>query len=169
MSTDRSSDLVLTIAIAAVAAAAVTKTYQRTPYDAEFERLGTAYNVPPDLLRAIGRKESGFNARAINDRNDPGEGRDLGVMQVNERTARALQRDPARLFEPGYNIETAAILLRALRRELGDQFTTHTWIAAYNAGSPAIRRRGIFNSAYTGEVLLHLQFYQLAGLLKGRA
>lgn len=162
-------DLILTLAVGAVAAAALTKGYSSTPYDAGFDRIGAARGVPPDLLRALARHESNFNPRAVNAMNDPGEGRDVGLMQVNERTARAMGRDLARLLEPAYSIETAAMLLVSLKRELGDLWSTQTWIAAYNAGSPAIRRRGVFNVAYTSAVLWHLQLYQLAGLVKGRA
>lgn len=161
-------DLILTAAVGAAAALVLTRDYQLTPYDAEFNRIGAARGVPSDLLRALARHESNFNPRAVNSMNDPGEGRDVGLMQINERTARAMGRDLARLTEPAYSIETAAMLLVSLKRELGDLWSYQTWIAAYNAGSPAIRRRGVFNVAYVSAVSWHFQLYQLAGLMKGR-
>jgi len=160
--------ILLTVAVAAVAAGAMAADHLTTPYDALFETIGKAKGVPSDLLRALARHESGFNPRARNDRNDPGEGADIGLMQVNERTARALGRDVGRLTEPAYCVETAAILLVQVKRELGSLYSIQHLIAAYNAGSPAIRRRGIFNVAYTSAVFWHFQLYQLGGLLKAR-
>lgn len=166
---DASGEVVLALAVAIGAAAWVTKGYASTPYDRQFADSAARWGVPADLLRALARHESGFNPRARNDRNDPGEGADVGLMQINERTARALGLDVARLPEPGYSIEAAARLLASIRRELGPIFSHQTWVAAYNAGSGAIRRRGIFNVPYVSAVSYHWQLYQLAGLLQARA
>jgi len=159
--------LVVTAAVTLAAASILTADYLKTPFDALFNRFGPAYDVPPDLLRAIARKESRFRPTAVYDQNDPGEGRDVGLMQINEVTARRMGRDVDRLKEPAYAVETACLYLRAVRRELGASFSIFTWIAAYNAGSPAIKRRGIFNLEYTAEVFWHFSLYQLATLARG--
>jgi hypothetical protein len=125
------------------------------------------HDIPGELLRAIARVESSFRPNARNDKNDPGEGADIGLMQINERTARALKRDVSLLNDPAYNLETACLLLVSLRRELGPKFSLMTWAAAYNAGAPAIRRRGVFNQAYASNVVWHALLYQIASGLRG--
>lgn len=157
-------EIALTIGAGVVAAAFVVQDHGASPYDAAFDRIGRELLIPPLLLTAIARVESGFRADAVSPPNRNGT-RDLGLMQINEATARAMGREHARLLEPDYSIETAARLLVALRRELGDLWSTWTWIAAYNAGSPAIRRRGVFNVAYTALVHHHLTLYQVRALL----
>jgi soluble lytic murein transglycosylase-like protein len=163
------SDRVLTLSVAGAAALFLVRDHLSVPFDASFQAVAQARGVPSHLLKAIARVESGFKVAARNTRNDPGEGDDVGLMQINVRTARALRRDVARLAtDAAYSIDTAAELLVALKRELGDKFSLLTWAAAYNAGAPAIRRRGVFNDAYASRVLWHSMLYQLADLTKGR-
>lgn len=159
-------ELVLTFAIGAGAAALLTIGYLETPFDRDFEEVGAARGIDPDLLRAIARQESQFVPTAVSQANRNGT-RDFGLMQVNEATARALGRDQARLLEPRYSIDTAAELLQRIRSELGGKLSEWTLIAAYNAGSPAILSRGVFNVAYASAVSWNLSLYRLARLLKG--
>jgi hypothetical protein len=56
-------------------------------------------------------------------------------------------------------------LLDRMRRELGDRFGTLELIASYNAGTPAIKRRGIFNVGYVSNVLYHLVGYEISAAL----
>ncbi len=159
-------ELVLTIAVGAAAAALLVADYQKTPFDDLFDDVARRRTLPADLLRALARHESRFRSDAVSGPNT-NKTRDYGLMQVNEATARALGRDVKRLLEPAYNVETAAELLVRLRRELGELWSLHTWIAAYNAGSPAIKRHGVFNAAYVASVSWHHTLYQLAGLVSG--
>lgn len=164
------SDRVLSITVGVAGAAFLVRDHLSVPFEASFEQVAQARGVPAHLLKALARVESGFKLAARNTRNDPGEGDDVGLMQINVRTARALKRDVDRLQrDAAYSIDTAAELLVSLRRELRDQFSLMTWAAAYNAGAPAIRRRGVFNDAYASRVLWHSLLYQLADLVKGRA
>ncbi len=156
----------LEIAVGLVAAGALASDYMKTPFDATFERVAASSGVPADLLRALARHESGFRPSAISPVNANGT-RDYGLLQINEATARALGREVSRLTDPAYNVETAAVLLKRIRVELKDRFAPYTWVAAYNAGAPAILRRGVFNAAYASAVTWHWQMYQLATLLKG--
>lgn len=158
--------LLLTIGLGAVAATWLVADHGPSPFDAAFDRIGRAREVPPLLLKSLARVESGFNPSAVSPPNTNGT-RDRGLMQINDRTAQALGRDPARLLEPDYSIDIAAELLVSLRRELGERFSTFSWIAAYNAGAPAILRRGIFNAAYASLVHHHFLLYQVRALLAG--
>lgn len=159
-------DLVLTIAVSTVAASLIAADYLSTPFDAMFDAEAAASGLPGTLLRALARHESGFRPDAVGPVNPNGT-RDYGLMQINEATARALGLEVSRLLEPRYCIHAAAALLLRLRRELGTAFSPQTWVAAYNAGSPAILKRGVFNVVYTSEVTWHWQLYRLAELLKG--
>lgn len=116
------------------------------------KRTADRFNLPENLLRAIATAESGLNPSAVFRGNDPGEGDDIGLFQVNERTGARLGYSRDQLLIPELNAEAAARLLVSLKRELGASYTFDAWIAAYNAGAPAIRKRGIFNSAYVARV-----------------
>ena len=151
-------------------AALVGSSYTSTPYDRDFDLVGHEEEVDPDLLRAIGRQESNFRAGAVSPPNTNGT-RDYGLMQINERTAVALGVQPGALIPPApghvvRSITLAARLLRAVRRELGERANYWTVIAAYNAGSPAILRRGIFNQPYVSSVAFHHQMYVLGSLIR---
>lgn len=160
-------EIKLSIVVSVGAAALLVTDHLRTPYDTLFDGAALKHGIPGELLRAIARVESSFRPRALNDKNDPGEGNDLGLMGINVRTAAALKRDVSKLYDPAYNLETACMLLVSLRRELGPKFSLMTWAAAYNAGAPAIRRRGVFNQAYASSVVWHALLYQLASGLRG--
>lgn len=160
-------DIKLSIVVSVGAAALLVTDHLRTPYDQLFDSAALKHGIPGELLRAIARVESSFRPNARNDKNDPGEGADIGLMQINVRTANALKRDVAKLYDPAYNLETACLLLVSLRRELGPKFSLMTWAAAYNAGAPAIRRRGVFNQAYASNVVWHALLYQIASGLRG--
>lgn len=161
------SDLAITATVTVAAAALLSRDYRETPFDALFESEAKRTGVPSDLLRAIARQESTFNAGAVSPVNRNGT-RDYGLMQVNEATARAMGRDVGLLLVPAYNVAVAADYLRAIKRELGPLWSEWTWVAAYNAGSPAIRARGVFNVAYASAVTWHLNLYRLAGLMRAR-
>lgn len=157
--------LFYTIAAAVAGVGFIVADHLSTPYDALFDAAGKRHGLDPNLLRAIGRKESGFRADAVSKPNANGT-RDYGVMQINENTAKALGVPRDALMNPGISIETAGRLLTSLKQELGEKLTINTLIAAYNAGSPAIKRRGIFNIEYVSEVMTHLQLYSLGRIFK---
>jgi len=162
------ADLILTLAVSAVAAAALVADYASTPFDAMFDAEDAASGIPGTLLRAIARRESSFRPSVIGPPNSNGT-RDYGLMGINDATAKSVGLDVSQLLDPRYNIHAGAALLLRLRRELGAQFSPQTWVAAYNAGSPAILSRGVFNVAYTSEVSWHWQLYRLAQLLQGKS
>lgn len=154
--------LTLALVIGVAGAAMVTARRRRTPFDALFQARADRYDVPVDMLRAIAVTENAQLApAAVSPPNRDGT-RDYGLMQINEKTAASLGvKNKADLLQPETSIELAADLLARLRKELGSMFNTFTWIAAYNAGAPAIRARGIFNMGYVGTVLYNWQLFSL--------
>jgi len=154
----------------------VATEYRKTPFDAVFDEIGAEEGVGSDLLRAIARQESNLDPSAVGARNANGT-RDYGLMQINSVTARKFGAEPDTLVTSREHpdpvvvkrsVRIAARLLKAVRSELGDRSNFWTMIAAYNAGSPAIKKRGIFNGAYVANVLWHHQLYSLGSLLRRR-
>lgn len=157
-------------------AALVGTQYRDTPFDREFDEAEAREQVGGDLLRAIARHESGFNPAAISPPNK-NKTRDYGLMQINEVTARRFGFAGRELVAGGTvgvdvavrrSVTIAAQLLKAVRTELGDKGNLYTMVAAYNAGSGAIKKRGIFNTAYVQSVLLHHQMYVLGSLIRSK-
>jgi len=161
----RSGDVVTLALVASVAAVAIASArHRKTPWDSSFAEQGRRFNIPPDLLRAIAQHESGMNPTVVSKPNTNGS-IDYGLMQVNSVTAAHYKVSVADLLDPMNNIRVAAQYMSDLRTELRDQFNDWTWIAAYNAGAPAIRAHGIFNMAYVSAVLYHWQMFQLGGVV----
>ncbi|WP_322025389.1 lytic transglycosylase domain-containing protein [Burkholderia sp. BCC1977] len=91
-----------------------------------------AFNVPPELLRAVIDVESGYNPKAVS-----GKGA-LGLMQLMPETARRFSGGD--MFDPRDNVLTGARYLRFLL----DLFKENVelTLAAYNAGENAVIRAG---------------------------
>jgi soluble lytic murein transglycosylase-like protein len=89
------------------------------------------HGLPPLLLAALLRSESGFDPRAVS----PAGAR--GIAQFMPATARGIGlRDP---FDPAQAIPAAARLLSGHVRAFG---SVPLALAAYNAGPGAVRRHG---------------------------
>ena len=100
------------------------------PYAAEFNRAGTTHGVDPNLLAAVARVESNYQPDAVS----PAGAQ--GLMQFMPATANSMDVDP---WNPTSAIDGAARYLANSHRIHGN------WpdaIAAYNAGDPAVTRRG---------------------------
>lgn len=91
-----------------------------------------AFNVPPELLRAVIDVESGYNPKAVSDKGA------LGLMQLMPETARRFSGGD--MFDPRDNVLTGARYLRFLL----DLFKENVelTLAAYNAGENAVIRAG---------------------------
>lgn len=73
------------------------------------ERLSIKYGLDQNVVLAIVQQES--SGRMITTDRD-GEVFDIGLMQLNIHTAKALRLDPARLmFDPVYNLEAGVRVL----------------------------------------------------------
>lgn len=99
-------------------------------YRALFEQAERRYGVKAELLAAVAKAESGFNASA---RSRAGA---IGLMQIMPGTARGLGVDPR---NPAQAVDGAA---RLLREGLSTFRSTELALAAYNAGTGAVRRYG---------------------------
>lgn len=93
-------------------------------HDAIFEAAGQAWNVDPDLLRAIAQQESGGDPDALS------SAKALGVMQIMPETAKDLgvtdRRDPEQSIYGG-----AKYMRQLLDRYKGDVTSA---VGAYNTG-----------------------------------
>jgi soluble lytic murein transglycosylase-like protein len=103
-----------------------------TPYDPFIERVAREYGLSPRLIKSVALVESGFNPRAVSHKGAQ------GLMQLMPATARRYGvRDP---LDPLQNLRAGARHLRNLLDEFGGDLTLA--LAAYNAGSGAVRRHG---------------------------
>ena len=102
-----------------------------TPYGDLFQAAAAKYGVDANLLVAVARQESGFNAKAVS----PAGAQ--GIMQLMPGTAQGLGVSSS--FDPAQAIDGAARLLKSLEQEFG---RTDLALAAYNAGPGAVHRYG---------------------------
>jgi soluble lytic murein transglycosylase-like protein len=114
-------------------AAPSTATMAAAPpaYRQLFAAAGARYGVSPDLLAAVARAESNFNADA---RSSAGA---LGLMQLMPGTARGLHVDPR---DPAQAVDGAARLLAGHLKKYGG--SVPLTLAAYNAGPGAVAKYG---------------------------
>lgn len=121
---------------------------------------GISYNLPVDLLYAVGQVESNHRVDAIGI-NKGGKSRDLGVMQINSTWLPTLKQfgitEHILLTQPCTNIQVGAWILSNEVARFG-----YSWqaIGAYNAGpitpktSPAARERKLaIYRGYANKVL----------------
>jgi len=100
------------------------------PYADLFSQAAARYGLPPALLAAVARVESGYDPSAVS----PAGAQ--GLMQLMPGTAQGLGVDP---FNPAQAIDGAA---RLLSRDLRDFGSLPLALAAYNAGAGAVRQYG---------------------------
>lgn len=100
--------------------------------DEIFAKAAAKYNVPVDLLKAIGKAESDFNPNAVS------KAGAQGVMQLMPATAKELGVTDS--FDAEQNIMGGAKYISGmLRKYNGD---TKLALAAYNAGSGNVKKYG---------------------------
>lgn len=97
-----------------------------------FEKAAARYNVPVNLLKAVAKAESGFRADAVSRCGAQ------GIMQLMPSTAAALGVKDS--FDPEQNIMGGAKYLGQLLSSF--QGNVKLAVAAYNAGSGAVRKYG---------------------------
>lgn len=99
--------------------------------DAIFEEAAKLYGLPVNLLKAVAKTESGFNANAVS------KSGAMGVMQLMPQTAKSLGvTDP---FDARQNIMGGAKYLKSTLDQFGDVTLA---LAAYNAGPGNVQKYG---------------------------
>lgn len=99
--------------------------------DGIFGEASEKYGVPVNLLKAVAKAESGFQADAVSSCGAQ------GIMQLMPSTARSLGVEDA--FDPAQNIMGGAKYLSGLLGRYGDPKLA---LAAYNAGSGNVEKYG---------------------------
>jgi len=98
--------------------------------DDAIETAASRHNVDPNLVRALIKVESNFNARAVSRKGA------LGLMQLMPQTARVLAvKNP---FDPQQNVDAGVRHLKQLLNNFGGDVRLS--LAAYNAGEGAVNR-----------------------------
>ena len=100
------------------------------PYAGAFDGAGERYGIPPRLLAAVAKVESGYRSDAVSTAGA------VGLMQLMPATAQGLGVDP---YDPISSIDGAARLLRDLRDRFG---SIELALGAYNVGPGTISRAG---------------------------
>jgi hypothetical protein len=103
-----------------------------TPYDPYIEQVARRTGLSPSLIKAVALVESGFDPEAVSPKGA------MGLMQLMPGTAE--QYGVRNAFDPGENLLAGAKHLRYLLDEFEGDLTLA--LAAYNAGSGAVRRHG---------------------------
>lgn len=128
---------------------------KKTKYDAYFKEAAAKYDVPESLLKAVAKAESNFNAKDVS-----GSGA-MGVMQLMPATAKSLGvKDP---FDARQNIMGGAKCLKQKLKEFNGDLRLA--LAAYNAGSGAVKRNGgvpSYCKSYVNKVLSYKKAYETA-------
>jgi hypothetical protein len=103
-----------------------------TIYDGFIDRVARENGLAPDLIKAVAMVESGFNPHAVSPKGAQ------GLMQLMPATA--AQYGVRDAFDPLQNLRAGATHLRGLLDEFDGDLVLA--LAAYNAGSGAVRRHG---------------------------
>lgn len=128
---------------------------KKTKYDAYFKKAAKKYGVSESLLKGIAKAESNFNARDLS-----GSGA-MGVMQLMPETARSLGVDDP--YDPEQNIMGGAKCIAQKLKEFNGN--VRLALAAYNAGSGAVKRAGGIPSrcrTYVNRVLSYQAAFETA-------
>jgi soluble lytic murein transglycosylase len=110
-----------------------------TPFQYEFQKFTTKYDVDPALAYSIARQESAFNQYARSHADA------FGLLQLIPEKAREIARktstdfkDHNDLYDVSINLTLGSYLLNELRESHDNNFIA--FVASYNAGSSVVRK-----------------------------
>lgn len=106
------------------------QTAPATPYGELFLEVGREHELNPDLLAALARAESNYDAGAVSNKGA------RGLLQLMPATAERFGVSPRELHDPARNVLAAARYLTWLRRRFEDDLPRV--LAGYNAGEGAV-------------------------------
>lgn len=132
-------------------------------YDSMFQNAGVKWNVDPTLLKAIGMKESGLRADAVN-RGTPAVPNDAeGIMQLEPAASREMGLDPSKRLDAGLNIDAGSgYFAKMLQRAGGD---VRKALAMYHGGPNAVLSQADWD--YADAVLREQKSLNGAGMSAG--
>lgn len=128
---------------------------KKTKYDEYFKAAAKKYNVSESLLKAIAKAESDFNPDCVSSAGA------MGVMQLMPETAKGLGVDDP--YDPEQNIMGGAKCIAMKLKEFNGD--VRLALAAYNAGSGAVRRNGgvpSYCTTYVNKVLSYKEAFETA-------
>lgn len=128
---------------------------KKTKYDSFFKKAAKKYNVSESLLKGIAKAESNFNAKDVS-----GSGA-MGVMQLMPETAKSL--GVSNPYDPEENIMGGAKCISQKIKEFNGDIRLA--LAAYNAGSGAVKRNGgvpSYCKSYVSKVLSYKKAFETA-------
>lgn len=106
------------------------QTAPATPYGELFLQVGREHELNPDLLAALARAESSYDAGAVSSKGA------RGLLQLMPATAERFGVSSRELHDPARNVLAAARYLTWLRRRFEDDLPRV--LAGYNAGEGAV-------------------------------
>lgn len=126
-----------------------------TKYDAYFKEASEKYGVSESLLKGIAKAESNFNP------NDVSSAGAIGIMQLMPGTAKEFGvTDP---YDPRQNILGGAQCIASKLKEFNGDIRLA--LAAYNAGSGAVKRNGgvpSYCTKYVNKVISYKEAFETA-------
>ncbi len=128
---------------------------KKTKYDAYFKEAAKKYDVSESLLKAIAKAESDFDPNCLSSAGA------MGVMQLMPGTAEELGVDDP--YDPEQNIMGGAKCISQKLKEFNGN--VRLALAAYNAGSGAVRRNGgvpSYCNTYVNRVLSYKEAFETA-------
>ena len=111
-----------------------TRSRSKTPrYAGIIQRVASAYDLSPELVKAVVKVESNYNHKAVSPKGAK------GLMQLMPATAKRFGVEDT--FDPEQNITGGVKYLHYLFNEFGDE-NLDLVLAGYNAGEHAVRKYG---------------------------